>query len=339
LWGLFAFHATRAELRTSEKFGLELLRLGESRNETVLQLHGHGALVNAYYKLGAFQESQEHLERGIGLYNERPCSEVTVEYDDPGPLLLVYGACTLWVLGYPDRSRQAAADALMLARQRGHHLTLAHATHMTGHLSELMDDWEGVRKANDETKALATEWGLSGIKEMVARRERLVLVALHCDPEQMEYKRRHPQPGFARSLHDTVLARAYGRRGQPEEGLRILEGTEAWSDATGSRFFDAEVYRTRGELLLLSKRLDEAEHSYRRAVEVAREQTARMWELRAVCDFARRLRGHRRGTEAYSLLAPVYSWFSEGFDARDLQVARALLDTLCPSPETIESRP
>ena len=334
--GLFAFHTTNAELRTAEKFGLELLRLGESRNETALQLNGHQALLNAYYKLGAFQEAQEHMERGISLYKERSWPEATIEYDlGLGPLLLVYGACTLWVLGYPDRARQAAADALILARQRGHHLTLAHATHMIGHLSELMDDWEGVRKANDETMALATEWGLSGIKEMVARRERLVAVALHCDPEQMEYKRQHPQPGFARSLHDAVLARAYGRRGQPEEGLRILEGTETWAAATGGRFFDAEVYRTRGELLLLTKRLDEAEHSYRRALEVAREQKARMWELRAACDFARRLRGQGRGAEAYNLLAPVYSWFSEGLDTRDLQVARALLDTLCPSSEMI----
>jgi tetratricopeptide (TPR) repeat protein len=180
--------------------------------------------------------------------------------------------------------------------------------------------------------ALATEWGLSGIQEAVARREKLVAVALYGDPEQMEYKRQHPQPGFARSLHDAVLARAYGRRGEPEEGLRVLQGTPAWSDATGSRFYDAEVYRTRAGLLRLARRLDEAEQSYHRALEVAREQKARMWELRTACDLGRLWLDQDRFAEAHELLAPLVSWFSEGFSTRDLQVARTLLDVLSSSP-------
>jgi tetratricopeptide (TPR) repeat protein len=195
-----------------------------------------------------------------------------------------------------------------------------------------MDDWEGVQRSNRETIALSTEWGLSGILEPVARRERLVAVALHCDPEQMEYKRRHPQPGFARSLHDAVLARAYGRRGEPEEGLRILEATPAWADETGSRFFDAEVYRTRAELLLLVNRPDEAEQSYDKALETARAQNARMWELHAACGLARLWRDQGHPAEAHDLLAPIYSWFSEGFGTPDLQTAQVLLAMPSMSP-------
>ena len=135
-----------------------------------------------------------------------------------------------------------------------------------------------------------------------------------------------------------MLARAYSRRGEPKEGLRILEGSLVWAEETGSRFFDAEVYRTRAELLLLAQRQDEAEQSYQRALETAREQKARMWELRAACGLARLLRDQGRQAEAHDLLAPVYSWFSEGFDTRDLQVARALLDRLSPSPAPFESR-
>jgi ATP/maltotriose-dependent transcriptional regulator MalT len=191
-----------------------------------------------------------------------------------------------------------------------------------------MDDWKGVQKANEETMALARQWGLSGIQAAVARRERLVAVALHGDPEQMEYKRRHPQPGFARPLHDTVLARAYGHRGEPEEGLRILEEARAWAQETGSKFFDAEVLRVRAELLLLQRRTEEAETSCREAIEIARQQKARMWELRAACDLARILRDQGRQAEAHDLLAPIYSWFSEGFSTRELRAARALLDSL-----------
>jgi tetratricopeptide (TPR) repeat protein len=257
-----------AELRTAERLGLELLTWGETLNDRIVLVDGHKTLMHVRYKLGKFEAAREHFERGMSLYQESPWPEVTVEHlDDPGPHLLFYGACALWVLGYPDRARQAAADAITLGRQRGHHLSLVHAVYINGHLSELMDDWEGVQRSNEETVALSTEWGVSGILEPVARRERLVAVALRCDAEQMEYKRQHPQPGFARPLHDAVLARAYGRQGAPEEGLQILEGSLAWSDETGSQFFDAEVYRTRAELLLLLGRMDEAEGSYGKALE------------------------------------------------------------------------
>ena len=252
LVGLYFYHANRAELRTAETLALELLHLGDTQKDRVLQVDGHKTLVNARYKLGKFAQAQEHLEQGMRLYEEAPWPVTLLEqFDDPGPHLLVIGGCVLWVRGCPDRARQAVADAIALGHRHGHHLSTAHAVHMSGHLAELMDDWESVERANEATMALVTEWGLTGLRQQVALRERLVAVALHNDPEQMEYKRQHPQPGFARPLHDAVLARAYGRQGAPEEGLQILEGSLAWSDETGSQFFDAEVYRTRAELLLL----------------------------------------------------------------------------------------
>jgi class 3 adenylate cyclase/tetratricopeptide (TPR) repeat protein len=223
LVGLYFFHANKAELRTAERLGVELLALGDDRKDRVLQVDGHKTLLNARYKLGKFVEAQQHFEQGMRLYEEDPWPAALIEqFDDPGPHLLVIGGCVLWVRGYPDRARRAVADAVALGHRGGHHLSTAHAVHLSGHLAELMDDWDGVRKANEATMTLATEWGLSGLQQQVILRERLVAVALYDDPEQMEYKRRHPQPGFARPLHDGVLARAYGRRGAPEEGLQVI---------------------------------------------------------------------------------------------------------------------
>jgi tetratricopeptide (TPR) repeat protein len=195
-----------------------------------------------------------------------------------------------------------------------------------------MDDWEGVRIANEATMALATEWGLAGLRQQVARRERLVAVALYNDLEQMEYKRRHPQPGFARSLHDGVLAQASGRCGDPEEGLRVVEESLTWTEETGSRFFNAELYRIQAELLLLMRRLDEAERSHRRALEIAREQGARMWELKSACDLAEMLREQKRKAEARNLLVSIDCWFSEGFDVLELCRSKALLESLSRPP-------
>jgi class 3 adenylate cyclase/tetratricopeptide (TPR) repeat protein len=329
LSGLFGFHVVEAELHTAEEIGLELLALGEARDERVLRVDGHRSLLNARYKLGKFVEAQEHFGRGMSLYEEGSWPVDLIEqFDDPGPHLLVLGGCVLWVRGYPERARRVVTNAIAAGHRGGHHLSTGHAVHMSGHLAELMDDWEGVARANQATMALATEWGLTGLMQQVARRERLVAVALHNDPEQMEYKRQHPQPGFARSLHDAVLARAYGRRGQPEEGLRIIAESLAWTEETGSRFFDAELHRIRGGLFLRLRRTVEAEHSCRTALEVAREQGARMWELRAACDLAQMLRDQGRQAEARDLLAPIHSWFTEGFDTNDLQRVKALLEGL-----------
>jgi hypothetical protein len=179
--------------------------------------------------------------------------------------------------------------------------------------------------------ALVSEWGFTGLPDQVARRERLVAIAMHSDEEQMEYKRQNPQPGFARPLHDAVLARAYGRLKAPDEGLKILEATTNWAEHTGSQFFDPEIYRTRAELLLLANREPEAEDSYHRALQIAREQKARMWELRAARDFACMLRRRGRLPEAHDTLAPIYGWFSEGHGTRDLQMAQVVLNTISPA--------
>jgi class 3 adenylate cyclase/tetratricopeptide (TPR) repeat protein len=332
LVGLFGFHVVDAELRTAERIGLDLLALGDARNDRVLRVDGHKSLLNARYKLGKFEEALEHFERGLSLYEEGPWPASLIEqFDDPAPHLLVLGGCVLWVRGYPDRARRAVADAIAAGHRGGHHLSTGHAVHMSGHLAELMDDWEGVAKANEATMALATEWGLSGLRQQVVRRERLVAVALHGDLEQMEYKRRHPQPGFARSLHDAVLARAYGRCGTPEEGLLVIQESLAWTTETGSEFFNAELLRIQAELLRHMRRKDEAERSYRMALKVAREQAARMWELRAACDLARMLREQGRQAEAREFIAPIHRWFSEGFDIPELRKSKALLEGLSPS--------
>jgi class 3 adenylate cyclase/tetratricopeptide (TPR) repeat protein len=329
LVGLYYYHAFNADLRSAEKLAEETLARGEARQDRVLQVAGHKMLLDACYKLGKFEQAREHLERGISLSHAGSWDEYALEHiDDPGPYMLVYGGCVLWVLGYPRKARQSVADAIALARDREHRLSLAHTVYMAGHLAELKGAWHEVKRANEDTFALAMEFGFSGLQQQVGRRDQLVSVAMHHDPEQMQYKREHPQPGFARSLHDAVLADAYGQMGSPEEGLTLLESTLAWTDDTGSRFFDAEVHRVKARLLALTGRTREAETGYEKALSIARDQKARMWELRAASDLARLLRDQGQAKRAYEALAPIYAWFTEGFDEPDLVNARNLLDGL-----------
>ena len=118
LMGLYYFHAKKPDLHQAEEIGRELLALGEARNDRLLRVDGHKALLNACYKRGKFEEARVHLEQGMNLYGESAWPEVSSEYiDDPGPHLLIIGACVLWVLGYPDQARRAASDAICAGSQ------------------------------------------------------------------------------------------------------------------------------------------------------------------------------------------------------------------------------
>jgi tetratricopeptide (TPR) repeat protein len=331
LVGLFYFHSNRAETLQAEALGLELLTLGDVKGDRVLQAFGHMTLVDARYKLGNFNGARRHLEQGMGVYNAAPWPKVTVEgFDDPGPNSLIYGSAALWMLGYPERADETIAEAVVLARRSGHRLSIAHAIYMAGHLCELAGDWQAVQRANDETITVAEEWGLIGLRQAVARRQRLVAVALQSDADEIAYKRRNPQPGFARSLHEAVVAQALARTGEPEEGLSIVEAAVRWSEETSSLFYHAELHRVWAELLVQIRRMDEAERKLDLALTIARQQGARMWELRAAHDLAQLWQLQGRSEDAYGLLAPIYGWFSEGFGSPDLQTAKALLEVLAP---------
>jgi class 3 adenylate cyclase/tetratricopeptide (TPR) repeat protein len=329
LLGLWAHHNARANLRPALALAQRLFAIGESRGEKALCVQAHSASLTVSYKMGAFATAWRHFEGGTALY--RPgmrVIEAIPNYTSPGPDMLLHGSFVAWVMGYPQRARNLADETMIAARKLKQPYTLTHCVYMLGHLAELQEDWVAVRRANDETVELATRWGFTGTKQLVARRIALVTVVIDRDEEQFRFKCEHRQPGFARALHDVVLARTCGLSGTPEQGLKLLEEALAVTQECGSCFYDAEVYRTRGQLLASLRNWTEAETSYCTSIDIARRQGARMWELRAATDLARLWaeRGNRR--RAFDLLSSVYGWFTEGLDTQDLRAARAVLDNL-----------
>ena len=128
--------------------------------------------------------------------------------------------------------------------------------------------------------------------------------------------------------HIALLARACEIAGQIEEGLTLLDDALQIVERTGERWLAAELNRHKGQLLLRQGHSETAEELYRKALSIAEEQKAKLWELRAAASLARLRRDQGRHAEARDLLAPVYGWFTEGFDTPDLKGAKALLDTL-----------
>jgi predicted ATPase len=130
---------------------------------------------------------------------------------------------------------------------------------------------------------------------------------------------------------DAHLAYGYSRAGQPEEGLRVLSGALRTVNRTDERYYEAEVHRLRGDLLLAQGGVEaetEAEASFHKAIEVARRQQAKSLELRAAMSLGRLWQQQGKRQEAHELLAGIYGWFTEGFDTADLQEAKVLLEEL-----------
>jgi predicted ATPase len=282
--------------------------------------------------MGTFEDAWRHFQRGTALY--RPgmrIIEAIPNYTSPGPDMLLHGSFVAWVMGYPARARTLASETMRTTRKLNQPYILTHCVYMLGHLAELQEEWQTVRKANEETVDLATRWGFTGTMQLVGRRIALVSVVIDRDQEQFRSLREHRQSGFARSLHDVVLARMCASLGIAEQGLKLLDEALGYSQQCGSCFYDAEVYRAQGRLLASLRRWTEAENSYLSGIDTARRQRAHMWELRSATDLAALWADRGERQQAIDLLAPVYGWFTEGFDTPDLQAAKATLEGLAHS--------
>ena len=242
----------------------------------------------------------------------------------------------LWHHGYPDRSARAADRALVLSRQLGHAPTLSQALCFAGMAAVFARDVATACAYGDDCVALASEhgfalWAVVGrILEgwaIAQRGEATAGIALIRDglAAYEATGSRLFTPFFL-----ALLAEALALAGKIEEGLAALDDALAQAAVSGARGWDAEVHRLRGELTGRLPYPDSAktEDSFRTALAVAREQGTRGYELRAATCLARLWREQGRRGEAHELLAPVYGWFTEGFDTADLKDATALLKEL-----------
>jgi predicted ATPase len=232
----------------------------------------------------------------------------------------------LWELGYPDQALQRSQEALTLARELAHPFSLATALIFAAYLHQHRREAHMTYERAEAALGLSREQGFALRLAQAAILRGWVLV----EQGQGEAGIAQIRQGLA-ALRATgaamaaigsdlrLLAEAYGKVGQIEEGLRVIEGQKG-----------AELYRLKGELLLTlsSEHQAEAETCFRQALEVARRQQAKSWELRAAMSLARLWQGQGKRVEAHELLAPLYGWFTEGFDTADLQEAKALLEEL-----------
>jgi len=278
-----------------------------------------------------------HHTQALALYNPQAHRVLTLRDGvDLGVGSHDYLARELWQLGYPDQALQSSQAALTLAQEVSHPYSLAFALTFSALLHQYRREVLAVHEQAAAAMTLATEQGYA---QWLARSTALHGWALAIQG-QGEVGLAEIRQGLAADLATGgtlyqpyslgLLAEAHGAGGHPTEGLPLLAEALAVMDTTGARFYAAELLRLKGTLLLQLAIPDtpQAEACFHRALEVARRQGAKSWELRAATRLARLWQQQGKRQEAYKLLAPLYTWFTEGFDTADLIDAKRLLDEL-----------
>jgi predicted ATPase len=245
-------------------------------------------------------------------------------------------AQVLWGLGYADQAQQRSQEALALAQQIGHTPSLAHAQFFATLLAQYRWDMAATSARADALIAFATAQGLAHRVEQ-GRILRGWALALQGDAAagvahilQGLAARQDVEHKLGRPYYLTLLVEAYSQAGQPEAGLTALAEAGTLVEATEERWWEAEVYRLKGALLLQLPRSDvgQAEACFQQALDVANRQQAKALELRAALSVSHLWQQYGKRQAVHALLAPIYGWFIEGFDTVDLQEAKTLLEEL-----------
>ena len=315
----------------------QFLALAEKQRATVPLMIGHRLMGCSLLLTGELAEGRAHLDHAIALYDPAEHRPLATRFgQDVRVITLSYQSWALWLLGYPEAARKKSDDALKNAREMGQAATLMLALYFAAMPYTLCGDHAAAAAHAQELVALAEEkgslfWKANGIEMQGGA---LALTGKAQDAVQTIISgttaRRSTGTTVFIPWYLSCLARAYAKLGQCDDAWCCIGEAMTAVETTKEKWCEVEIHRTRGEITLMSPEPDaeKAQTYFEHAFALAREQKAKSWELRAAMSMARLWRDQGKRHEARELLAPVYSWFTEGFDTLDLKQAKALLNEL-----------
>jgi adenylate cyclase len=305
------------------------------------------------YWLGELTQARTHLEHGITLYDPQQHRASAFLYgQDPGVGLRNFASLILWSLGYPEQAVGRLNEAVALAHEVSHPFSLAFALAFATWLHHYRREGPATQARAERAMALCREQGFAfflaqqtalwgwALAEQGHVEEGMAQMRQGIAAYKEVFGRQATGGEGERPYLLALLADAYGKVGQTQEGLRVLD--EALRAAQKCVVWDGELYRIKGELLwtqtamrhsgrstaAAAPMVAEVETCFRQALDITRRQQAKSLELRAATSLARLWQQQGKRREAHELLASVYGWFTEGFDTADLQEAKALLEEL-----------
>jgi len=337
LFGLWRFYLARAQCHRARELGDTLLGLAQPADDPALAVVAHYALGATWFSLGALPAARLHLEAGIARYTpDQRRAPVFRTGLDLGVACQFYAAITLWLLGYPTQALARLHEALALAQELSHPYSLAYARCWAAMVSQLRRDVPAVHKQAEAVVTLSTEQGFPQLAAIGTIVRGWALAMQGQGEEGLAQIRqgitscRATGAAVTVPFFCTMLAEVCDHLGYTEDGLQALAEAHTLVEQHDERWWEAEICRLQGVLLLRQPMPQEAEAEawLQRALAVASRQEAKALELRAAMSLSRLGQQQGKQAEAHALLAPIYGWFTEGFDTADLQEAKALLNAL-----------
>jgi len=313
------------------KLAVQFLALAEKQGMTFPLVIGHRLLGMSLALVGDLTQGRAHLDRAMALYDPAAHRPLATRFgQDVGVSILSYRSLAVWALGHVDAALADADHALRDARGIGEAATLMYALLHSAITHILCRNYATANAQSDELVALADEKGAATWKAlgMLMRGSVFALTRKAPDAVQVITSSLTAYRSSGATLwmptFVSYLASAHAELGQFDEALRCTTEARAAVEATEERLHEAEVNRIAGEIALMSPERDtaKAEANFEWSLAVARQQQAKSWELRAAMSMARLWRSQGKSQQARELLAPVYGWFTEGFDTLDLKRPR-----------------
>jgi predicted ATPase len=331
LLGLWAVYLLRGEVLMAYALAEQLLRRAQGAHDPGLLIMAHTALGDTSFSMGKPLTAMEHFDLALSLFDPERHGKLNTLGGDARINPLSYASQTLWVLGYPDQSLKRSDESLALAHALSQPNDLAFAEGLSAVLHQYRREPRSSQLAAERLIALSAEHGFS----FWLTQARIIRGCAIAEQGRYEEGIAQMQEGLAahraavtRSLFLRFLANACIETGRLDDGQSALTEALAAADEHEIRDIEADLHRLKGDLLLKQNNAAEAENCFRRAIEIARKESAKSWELRATMSLARLLAQQGRRDEARTMLSDIYHWFTEGFDTADLIDAKALLDQL-----------
>ncbi|MBI3797530.1 MAG: hypothetical protein HY268_11275 [Deltaproteobacteria bacterium] len=353
LRGLWECYELQGKLGAAREFAEQLLGLAQNIADPALLVVAHNVLADNLLWEGQFVAARTHAEQGAALYDRQQHHALASLYGgyDPGVGDLSMMALALWQLGYPDQGLKRVHEALTLAQELSHPYSLAGALSFAAQFHQFRQEGQAAREQAEAALVLSHEHGFPFWGALATILHGWALAGHEQGEEGIAQIRqgwsvfRAAGAEWGGSCWPALLAAAYGKAEQFEEGLALLAEALATVNKTEEHFWEAELYRLKGELSLQSavrspqseipntqhltpSTQSEAEACFHKAIEVAQHQHAKSLELRATVSLARLWQRQGKKKHARQMLAKIYAWFTEGFDTKDLQEAKALLQEL-----------
>ena len=334
-YGQSFYHIYRGEFDLAQRLDEDLLRLSCQRNDTAGLVLGHASSGRTLMYAGKFATSRSHLEQVLALYD--PSAHASLSYQTGShPRLGARGqlGIALFCLGFPDQALVQIDAAIDEALTLAHPPSLAASLAQGCRLLSLYGDNAFLDERAGQLIAVATEHGFPLYRALGTIYRGWGKASTGDVAEGISLLRSGSSAYSATgaetriSYHIALLAKACEIAGEVEEALSLLDHALEITERLGERWFAPELYRYKGQSMLHQGHSNAAEGLYRKALTIADEQEAKLWQLRAAVSLAQLASDRGRYSEAYGILAPVYGWFTEGFGTQDLKGAKALLDEL-----------